>query len=75
MDKYYTMTYDNKHMSGGERVEITVSHDEVEYYAKDLFKWRSATKRYNSIVERVFSLGSSDYDRLIEFIAIKKGII
>ena len=75
MNKEYTLTYDNKHMSGGERVEISVSHDEVEYYAKDLFKWRSATKRYNSIVERVFSLGSSDYDRLIEFIAIKKGII
>ena len=75
MNKEYTLTYDNKHMSGGKRVEISVSHDEVEYYAKDLFKWRSATKRYNSIVERVFSLGSSDYDRLIEFIAIKKGII
>ena len=75
MNKEYTLTYDNKHMSGVERVEISVSHDEVEYYAKDLFKWRSATKRYNSIVERVFSLGSSDYDRLIEFIAIRKGII
>ena len=75
MDKYYTMTYDNKHMSGGERIEITVSYGELEYYAKDLFKWRSATKRYNSIVERVFSLGSRDYDRLIEFIAIRKGII
>lgn len=75
MDKYYTMTYDNKHMSGGERIEITVSHDEVDYYAKQLFKWRSATKQYNSIVERVFSLGSSDYDRLIEFMAVKKGII
>ena len=75
MDKYYAMTYDNKHMSGGERVEITVSLDEVEYYAKQLFKWRSSTKRYNSIVERVFSLGSRDYDRLIEFIAIRKGIL
>lgn len=75
MNKEYTMTYDNKHMSGGDRIEITVSHDEVDYYAKQLFKWRSATKKYNSIVERVFSLGSSDYDRLIEFIAIKKGII
>ena len=52
MNKYHNMTYDNKHISGGERVEITVSH-----------------------VERVFSLGSSDYDRLIEFIAIRKGII
>ena len=75
MDKEYTMTYDNKHMSGGERIEISVSRDEVEYYAKELFNWRSATKRYNSIVERVFSLGSRDYDRLIEFIAIRKGII
>ena len=75
MNKEYTMTYDNKHMSGGERIEITVSYDELEYYAKDLFKWRGATKRYNSIVERAFSLGSSDYDRLIEFIAVKKGII
>lgn len=75
MDKEYTMTYDNKHMSGGERIEITVTYSEVEYYAKELFKWRSATKRYNSIVERVFSLGSSDYDRLIEFIAKRKRII
>ena len=75
MNIEYTMTYDNKHISGGERVEITVSHDELEYYAKQLFKWRSATKRYNSIVERAFSLGSSDYDKLIEFIAIRKGII
>ena len=75
MDKEYTMTYDNKHMSGGERIEITVSRDELEYYAKQLFNWRCATKRYNSIVERVFFLGSRDYDRLIEFIAIIKGII
>ena len=75
MNKYHNMTYDNKHMSGGKRIKITVSHDELEYYAKQLFKWRSATKRYNSIVERAFSLGSSDYDRLIEFIAIRKGII
>ena len=69
------MTYDNKHISGGERVEISVSHDDLVYYAKQLFKWRSSTIRYNSIVERVFSLGSRDYDRLIEFIAISKGII
>ena len=75
MNIEYTMTYDNKHMSGGGRIKITVSHDELEYYAKQLFKWRSATKRYNSIVERAFSLGSSDYDKLIEFIAIRKGII
>ena len=75
MNIEYTMTYDNKHMSGGDRIKITVSHDELEYYAKQLFKWRSATKRYNSIVERAFSLGSSDYDKLIEFIAIRKGII
>ena len=75
MNKEYTMTYDNKHMSGGGRIKITVSHDELEYHAKQLFKWRSSTKRYNTIVERVFSLGSRDYDRLIEFIAIRKGII
>ena len=75
MNKEYIMTYDNKHMSGGERIEITVSHDELEYCAKQLFKWRSSTKRYNSIVERAFSLGSSDYDRLIEFIAKRKRII
>ena len=75
MKKDYTMTYDNKHISGRERVEITVSHDDLVYYAKQVFKWRSSTKRYNSIVERVFSLGSRDYDRLIEFIAIRKGII
>ena len=75
MNKYYNMTYDNKHISGGKRVEISVSHDDLVYYAKQVFKWRSSTKRYNSIVERVFSLGSRDYDILIEFIAIRKGII
>lgn len=75
MDKEYSMTYDNKHMSGGERIKITISQGSLEYYAKELFKWRSATKRYNSIAERVFSLGSRDYDRLIEFIAKSKGIV
>ena len=75
MNKEYTLTYDNKHMSGGERIEITVSRDELEYYAKQLFNWRCATKRYNSIADRVFSLGSMEYDTLIEFIARRKMII
>ena len=34
MNKEYTMTYVNKHISGGDRVEITVSHDDLVYYAK-----------------------------------------
>ena len=37
MNKYHNMTYDNKHISGGERVEITVSHDDLVYYAKQFF--------------------------------------
>ena len=75
MKKEFTMTYDNKHVSGGSRVEITVSSDELEYYAMNFFNWRGATKRYNSVVDRVFSLGSTDYDNLIEFMAKRKGII
>lgn len=74
-EKNFTMTYDNKQISGGGRVEVTVSHNQLEIYAKEFFNWRGATKHYKSVTDRVFSLGSRDYDNLIEFIAKRKGII
>lgn len=49
------------------KLSITANVDDIEYHAKQLFKWRSSTKRYNSIIDRVYGLGSSDYDKLIKY--------
>ena len=57
-----TLTQDNSN-----KLSITTSVYNIEYHAKMFFGWKSSTKRYNSIIDRVYSLGSADYDKFIKY--------
>lgn len=74
-EKEYLLTYDNKHVITGERIKINISQSMLEFYAKCFFNWRTPTKKYKTISERVFALGSTEYDNLIEYIAKRKEIL
>lgn len=56
-----TLTQDNSN-----KISITATVNDIEYHAKMFFNWRTPTKRYNSIIDRVYGLGSTDYDALIK---------
>ena len=50
-----------------DKLSIRANINDIEYHAKMFFNWRSSTKRYDSIIDRVYSLGSTDYDKLIKY--------
>ena len=49
-----------------DKLSIEASINDIEYHAKMFFNWRSSTKRYGSIIDRVYGLGSTNYDRFIK---------
>ena len=49
------------------KLSITATVYDIEYHAKMFFNWKTSTKRYNSILDRVYGLGSTDYDALIKY--------
>lgn len=60
-----TLTMDNGGCNGGKKLSVTSSIEHFEYLAKQYFNWRTSTKQYKSIFERLTSLGSSNYDEFI----------
>lgn len=50
------------------KLKISIERRILEEYAKKFFNWRTPTMKYESYSERVYALGSSDYDRLITFL-------
>lgn len=46
----------------------TFSRVGIEYHAKKFFGWRTPTKKYDSIYDRVQGLGTTDYDKFIEYL-------
>lgn len=58
-----------------EKLKVSVERVALERYAKIFFNWRTSTKKYKTISERVFALGSTDYDNFIEFLYNRKGIL
>lgn len=58
-----------------EKLKVSVERLALERYAKMFFNWRTPTKKHKTISERVFALGSTDYDKFIEFLYNRKGIL
>lgn len=50
-----------------DKLSIRASVNDIEYHAKMFFNWRSSTKQYSSIIDRVYSLGSTNYDKFIKY--------
>lgn len=59
--------WSNKHNKRG----IEISENVFEYELKSFFKWRTPTKRYKTMKERFYKLGSSDYDKFINHLINK----
>ena len=57
------LTQDN-----GKKLSVTISEEELNWYVKYFFNWRTPTKNYKSFVDRFKHLGSYDYDRLIAYL-------
>ena len=55
---------DNKTLNGKVPVAEAVKSD-IESEAKRFFNWRSSTKKYNSIFDRVMAQGSSKFDDFV----------
>lgn len=55
-------------LSSDNGIKVITTKSTVEYTAKKILGWRTPTKRYNTIFERFMSLGSSDYNKVIETI-------
>lgn len=57
------------------KLKVSVERIALERYAKMFFNWKTPTKKHKTISERVFALGSTDYDKFIEFLYNRKGIL
>lgn len=42
------------------------SIETIEYYAKKVLGWKTPTKHYTSIYERLIHAGSVDYNRVVQ---------
>lgn len=61
-----TLTMDNGSCNDFKKISINFEHVEtIEELAKSYFNWRTPTKKYKSIYERLLSIGSSRYDEFI----------
>ena len=60
-----TLTMDNGACNNDQKLSVTSSIEHFEYLAKQYFNWRTSTKQYKSIFERLTHLGSSEYDKFI----------
>ncbi|QYG30015.1 hypothetical protein K0O13_07865 [Mammaliicoccus sciuri] len=65
MNNLKTLTMDNGSCNDYQKLSVTSSIEHFEYLAKQYFNWRTPTKQYKSIFERITGLGSSDYDEFI----------
>lgn len=65
MEEKIKLQMDSGACNDGNKLAVEITEMEIENEAKRFFGWRSATKRYNSISNRVKGLGSSEYDRFI----------
>lgn len=64
--KMITLTMDNGSCNDFKKISINFEHVEtIEELAKSYFNWRTPTKKYKSIYERLLSIGSSRYDAFI----------
>lgn len=64
--KMITLTMDNGSCNDFKKISINFeSVETVEELAKRYFNWRTPTKKYKSIYERLLSIGSSRYDAFI----------
>lgn len=64
--KMITLTMDNGNCNDFKKISINFEHVEtIEELAKSYFNWRTPTKKYKSIYERLLSIGSSRYDAFI----------
>ena len=61
--KMITLTMDNGSCNDFKKISINV--ETIEELAKSYFNWRTPTKKYKSIYERLLSIASSRYDEFI----------
>lgn len=61
-----TLTMDNGSCNDFKKISINFEHVEtIEELAKSYFNWRTPTKKYKSIYDRLLSIGSKRYDEFI----------
>ena len=60
--KNHTLTSDN----AIPKRTINLNDEEIENLCKKILKWKTPTKKYKTITQRLFSSGSSTYDYFIE---------
>lgn len=74
MDNMITLSKDNKFgaFDNGSKRSVQINKDILPYELKKFFNWRTPTKRYKTLVDRFYGLGSSNYDKFINHL-IDKG--
>ncbi|HDA6960716.1 TPA: hypothetical protein O5S45_002896, partial [Staphylococcus aureus] len=61
-----TLTMDNGSCNDFKKISINFeSVETIEELAKSYFNWRTSTKKYKSIYDRLLSIGSKRYDEFI----------
>lgn len=64
--KIITLTMDNGSCNDFKKISINFeSVETIEELAKSYFNWRTLTKKYKSIYDRLLSIGSKRYDEFI----------
>ena len=71
---FITLRQDNgaSNPPGVGKLTVTTDENTLERHIKRVLGWRSATKRYNSIIERYRATGSHSYDKVI--LSIYEGV-
>lgn len=67
------LSQDNNWSNKKNKRGITIDQKVLEYELKLFFNWRKPTKRFNTFRERFLSLGSTDYDKFINYLIDNKG--
>ena len=74
MNNKIKLTQDNNWNNKYNKRGLTIDKNILEYELKRYFKWRTPTKKFNTFTQRLFSLGSTEYDNFINYL-INKGYL
>ena len=68
-NQYHKLVSDNLVDRNNNRYGVTATTSQIERACKQVLKWRSATKRYDTIIDRFYSSGSVSYDKIIKHLS------
>ncbi len=67
------LSQDNDWSNKDNKRGIVIDKEILEYELKLFFNWRTTTKRFNTFRERFSRLGSTEYDKFINYLIDNKG--